>query len=179
MDDQNYNPYGPNGYRPQGPGNGPQGPEYGPQGQNPSGYGPQGPNGYGPQGPNPYNPYGAVPRGPHGKRVGTGMAVASMALGICAVALFCSFINIPLAIAAIVLGIVYLVSYEPVDRGFAVTGIVTGIVSIVLLIASIAVIMASPLVQSFQAHPPTQEEIIEEYNDAIEDFYGDILDDYD
>lgn len=170
MDGNNYNPYGPNGYGPQGPYNA------GPQGQGPNGYGPQDPYNSGPQGPESYNPYGAVPKGPHGKRVGIGMAVASMALGICAVALFCCIINIPLAIAAIVLGIVYLANYEPVDRGFAFTGIATGIISIVLLIVSIAVIMTSPIVRSLQANPPRQDEIIQEYNDAIEDFYGDVFD---
>ncbi len=160
------NPYGPGGSNPYGSGN------YGPGPGGPNPYGP-GPGNYGPG----LNPYGGVPVGPHGKRTGSGMAIAAMACGIAALALFLTVINIPLAIVAIVLGIVYLVNYEPVDRGFAITGIVTGILSFVLLIAGIAVIMTSPLMRHLEAHPPTQDEIIEEYNDVIEDYYRDMFGD--
>lgn len=168
------NSYGQNGYG-YGPNNG-----YGQNsgyGQNPNGYG-QNPNGYGPYGygPNGYGnygtPYSANP-GPHGKRQGNGPAIASMVCGIIALILFCTCINIPLAAAAIILGIIYLVNYEPVNRGFAITGLVTGILSIALFIAAGIIMFRSPVIRDIEhGHAPSQSELWDEYNDMIEEYYG-------
>ena len=65
-------------------------------------------------------------------RQGNGFGIASMVLGIISLALFCMCINIPLAILAIVFGIVQLVRYEKKSMGIA--GIVTGGFSIVAFV---------------------------------------------
>ncbi len=63
---------------------------------------------------------------------GRGFAIASMILGIVSVVLFCTCINIPLAVAAIILAIVQFVKNG--KNGMAIAGLITGIASIVLCI---------------------------------------------
>lgn len=66
------------------------------------------------------------------KEPGKGFAIASMILGIVSLVLFCTCINLPLAIAAIILAIVQFVKNG--KNGMAITGLITGIASIVLFI---------------------------------------------
>ena len=62
--------------------------------------------------------------------VSQGFGVASLAIGIVSMVLFCSCINIPLAILAIVFGIIQLT--KPGSRkGMAIGGIVTAVISLI------------------------------------------------
>lgn len=63
---------------------------------------------------------------------GRGFGIASMVLGIIALVLFFSFVNIPLAILAIIFGIIQLTRKAP--KGMAISGIVMGISSLFLLV---------------------------------------------
>jgi len=89
-----------------------------------------------PQGPAPLWTGGQAPRP-------KGLAIASMVLGIVAVAL-CAywFLAIPAAIVALVLGIVALtrISHGTAGgKGFALTGVITGAVALVLSIIAVVV----------------------------------------
>lgn len=63
---------------------------------------------------------------------GRGFGIASMVLGIIALVLFFSFVNIPLAILAIIFGIIQLT--RKATKGMAISGIVMGISSLFLLV---------------------------------------------
>ena len=63
---------------------------------------------------------------------GRGFGIASMVLGIIALVLFFSFVNIPLAILSIIFGIIQLTRKAP--KGMAISGIVMGISSLFLLV---------------------------------------------
>ena len=63
---------------------------------------------------------------------GRGFGIASMVLGIISLVLFFSFVNIPLAILAIIFGIIQLTRKAP--KGMAISGIVMGISSLFLLV---------------------------------------------
>lgn len=63
---------------------------------------------------------------------GRGFGIASMVLGIISLVLFFSFVNIPLAILAIIFGIIQLMRKAP--KGMAISGIVMGISSLFLLV---------------------------------------------
>ena len=65
-----------------------------------------------------------------------GTAIASMVLGIIAFVFFLFGLNIPLAILSIILGITFLAKRTKEGRGFAIAGICTAILSIVLFISS-------------------------------------------
>lgn len=58
--------------------------------------------------------------------------VISISLGIAALATFMMFINIPLAIAAILLGIMQLVGYD--RKGYAILGIIFAVMSIFFML---------------------------------------------
>lgn len=63
---------------------------------------------------------------------GRGFGIASMVLGIIALVLFFSFVNIPLAILAIIFGIIQLTRKAP--KGMAISGIVMSTISLFLLV---------------------------------------------
>ncbi|THV24287.1 DUF4190 domain-containing protein [Glycomyces paridis] len=128
-----YDPYGSQ------PGSQPQQPGYSPQPQQP-GYGqPSQPQPYGaaPQLPPPAPgyppPYGAAP-GPYGPQLPKGLSVASMVLGIIAVALFCvPFVNFVCGILAAVMGGVAIKKVnagQAGGKGMAITGLVLGIIEL-------------------------------------------------
>lgn len=62
--------------------------------------------------------------------VSQGFGIASLVLGIASLVLFCSCINLPLAILAIVFGIVQLAKQDS-PKGMAIGGIVTAVISLV------------------------------------------------
>ena len=68
--------------------------------------------------------------------------IVSMILGIVALVFFCSCINLPLAVIAIILGIIQLVRPES-KKGMAITGIITSAASILLFIIMIVAFMLS------------------------------------
>lgn len=68
----------------------------------------------------------------NGKIIGNGFGIAALILGIISLLMFCTFINILPAVLAIVFGLIQITRYN--QKGMAIAGIVTGAVSIVLLI---------------------------------------------
>lgn len=119
-----------------------------------TGYQPQGGyqqyNGYQPQG--QYNP-GAYDNGMNQQMYNQqpptpGISIASMVFGILALLLFCCLNkwDLVLCIPAIVLGIIGL-NKEPNGKGFAITGIITGAIALLLTIVFIVavLVMASRL----------------------------------
>ncbi len=134
---------------------------YANQGQYNQGYANQGQynRGYPNQG--TYNP------GPDQKNNGgAGFAIAAFVLGIISAALFFAFINIPLAILAIVFGIIHLAGKKK-RRGFAITGIITGIASIAGGIIFYAVLISAV----FQG-------VMGNVGNTYNDIFNDILDEY-
>ncbi len=75
------------------------------------------------------------------RKEGRNLAIASMVCGIIALLCFLSFINVVLAILAIVFGAISLRSYS--KNNMAIAGIITGILSIVLLIVSWGLIFSN------------------------------------
>lgn len=74
---------------------------------------------------------------------GNGFGIASMILGILSLVLFCTCINIPIAVTAIVFGILHL-GRHPESKAFGIAGISTGALSIIAFIITI-VLLWSPL----------------------------------
>ena len=70
-----------------------------------------------------------------------GFAIASLIMGILSLLLFCTCINIPLAIMSIIFGALH-ITRKCGGNGMAIGGIVTSAISIVLLIAMFAVVLA-------------------------------------
>lgn len=98
------------------------------------------------------------------KGEGTGLGIASMILGIISVLLFCTCVNWITGIVAIILGIVQLVKNK--DKTFAVVGIVTAAVSLLLSIWLWGSALASASDDDLN------------YNDLYNDYYEDFYDDY-
>jgi lysylphosphatidylglycerol synthetase-like protein (DUF2156 family) len=80
---------------------------------------------------------------PHEKSDGIGFGVASLVLGIASLLLFCTFVNILTGILAIIFGVVQIASNK--KKGMAIAGIVTSIVSFVLLVL-ICIIIVKTLI---------------------------------
>ena len=95
---------------------------------------------------------------PAEKKDSQGFGIASLILGILSLLLFCTCINIPLAILAIIFGIIQLVKYK--QKGLAIGGLVTAGISLLLLIILVA------------AFPSTSSNL-------YEDLYDDLYEEYD
>lgn len=99
------------------------------------------------------------------KQKGDGIAfgVASMVLGIISLLLFCTCVNFVLAILAVIFGVVQLVKHK--ERAFAVTGIVTAVISILLgiLLWGTAAVGLGGITMN-------------DYTDIYDYYYGDELD---
>ena len=65
--------------------------------------------------------------------VSQGFGIAALVLGVISMVLFCSCINIPLAILAIVFGIIQLTKPDSA-KGMAIGGIVTGVISLIAFV---------------------------------------------
>ena len=95
-----------------------------------------------------------------------GLGIASLVLGILSLVLFCSCINSPLGIVAIVLGIIQM-SRPGAKKGMAIAGIVTSIVSMVLFaISLIAFVSSVDFSDGFRRNLENRlgEDYYEEYN---------------
>ena len=109
-----------------------------------------------------------------------GLAVASMVLGIIAILSFLFFINIFLAVIAIVLGIVHLntVKCQNSGRGMAIAGIVTGGVSILLTIGVYMLLfsVASDIESPFPLEDYDYYDDFDDYYDY--NYYNDFLEEF-
>ena len=72
------------------------------------------------------------------KEGGVGFGIASLVLGILSLLLFCACINIPLAIMAVIFGIIQLVNGN--GKGMAILGLVTAGLSIIAMIIFWAIV---------------------------------------
>ena len=103
----------------------------------------------------------------------TGFGIASMILGILSLVLFCTCLNIPLAIAAVIFGVLQLCR-GPQARGMAIAGIVTAVLSVFALFAMIA-LMWTPFMEYYQQELPDRQmpgyEYDYDYDDGMEDFF--------
>lgn len=89
------------------------------------------------------------------------MGFMSMLCGIAAFVFFLLFINIPLAVAAIVLGIMQIVGHRV--NIFAVTGIIFAILSIVFMLSGWAVMFFGMTQADPGIFDNLQQQIIEQY----------------
>ena len=132
------------------------------------------------------NPYGTQPQRTSSgqKKTGKGWGIASMVLGILALVLFCSCINLVLAVLAIIFGIIQIVGYE--KKGMAIAGIVTAVLSLILWAICYGLLFSNAAFLDMVREEMQQEEpfpeIIEEYEyrygiDGYDDI--DTFDDYD
>lgn len=102
-----------------------------------------------------------------------GFGIASMVLGIIALVLFCSCINILLAIASIIFGIIHLVNCKG-GKGFAIAGIIMSVLSVIACIVMWVCVFYTPVFQEeFQRQMENQDEIYNNFNYPFDD------DDYD
>ena len=65
------------------------------------------------------------------KEAGQGFGIASLVLGILALVLFCTCINVFFGILSLIFGIIQIVRYE--KKGLAIGGIVTSVISVILM----------------------------------------------
>lgn len=104
---------------------------------------------------------------------GNGLGIASMVLGILALVFFCGCINIPLAIISIILAIIQL-SRRGEGKGFAIAGIVTSAISVILMILAIIVLYIGGVSTTLRAYTMPFEYFMDD-----DDYYDDYYDDYD
>ena len=133
----------PNQYGPQNGYQGPPNPnQYGPQ----NGYpGAPNPNYYGPQ--NPYQNQGGYVQPPYGappQEGSSGMAVASMVLGLLAILLSCCLYPVAflLALIGLILGAVAIKKDTP-GKGMAIAGLVLSLISIAIAVLFIVVVASA------------------------------------
>lgn len=82
--------------------------------------------------------------------VSQGFGIASMVLGIVSLVLFCSCVNILLAIAAIIFGIIQLATPGS-KKGMAIAGLITSALSILLfIIFSVTFVISTDFQEGFQ-----------------------------
>ena len=116
---------------------------------------------------NQQNPYSTEQEqnGTTDEKAGLGFGIASMVLGIISLLCFCTCINIIPAILAIVFGIIQIMTRE--HKGMAIAGIVTGALSICLLIGCYALAFSNAAFVNM-----VENEMVEEFNrDEIEDIF--------
>ena len=96
-----------------------------------------------------------------------------MVLGILSLVLFCTCINVPLAIAAVIFGVLQF-GRGTQGRGMAIAGIVTSVLSVLALIVTVALLW-SPFMQYYQEEIPNMQrpgyDRDDFYEDDLEDFF--------
>ena len=94
---------------------------------------------------------------------GRGFGIASLVLGVISLILFCSCINIVLAVVSIIFGIIQLVQKDA-PKGMAIAGIITSCLSIVLFIIAFVTFMLST---------DFQDALEQDYrfNQSLEDYF--------
>ncbi len=98
------------------------------------------------------------------------LGILSLVFGIVSLVFFCSCINIFTGVAAIIFGILQLVTGKGAGKGISIGGIVTAALSIILFFVFWGAVLGNANLS---------DSIIEEYgSDGIEDFLEDYLNDY-
>lgn len=106
---------------------------------------------------------------------GRGFGIASMVLGIIALVLFFSFVNIPLAILSIIFGIIQLTRKAP--KGMAISGIVMSTISLFLLVIFWACMFVSDA-RTESTDSSTYYYEGSENDDASDDYYDGLYEGY-
>ena len=106
---------------------------------------------------------------------GRGFGIASMVLGIIALVLFFSFVNIPLAILSIIFGIIQLTRKAP--KGMAISGIVMSTISLFLLVIFWACMFVSGA-RTESTDSSTYYYEGSENDDASDDYYDGLYEGY-
>ena len=107
------------------------------------------------------------------KPAGNGFGIASMVLGILALVFFCGCINIPLAIISIIFAIIH-INRNSGSKGFAIAGIVTSAISVILTVIMILAFMYAGTASTSWMYSETMPfEYFSEGDDFWEDFSGD------
>lgn len=101
-----------------------------------------------------------------------GFGIASMVLGIISMVLFCTCCNLPLAVLAIIFGIVHLIRCKN-GKGFGIAGIVTAALSIIFFFVFISEFLGSAIFQE-----GFQEEFQKEFKRQMEQNFGEDYEDY-
>lgn len=104
-----------------------------------------------------------------------GFGIASMVLGIIALVLFFSFVNIPLAILSIIFGIIQLTRKAP--KGMAISGIVMSTISLFLLVIFWACMFVSDA-RTETTDSSTYYYEGSENDDASDDYYDGLYEGY-
>lgn len=121
---------------------------------------------------NPYPPY--PQQNPYAtgyeqqKKPGRGLGIAALICGIASLVFFCMCINIPLAVAALITGILCLTKKDGAGKGMAIAGIITAAASILFFFIFFGLTCAS-----VGAIQPT------EISEIYEDISGDDWNPYD
>ncbi|MCR4797843.1 MAG: DUF4190 domain-containing protein [Lachnospiraceae bacterium] len=114
-----------------------------------------------------------------------GLGVASLVLGIVSLVFFCSCANIVTAIIAIIMGIVQIARFGKYGRAYALGGIITSVISIILLVVFWVVVSSNTALsdsvidfsQGDSELPKSFEEYLEEYgNDDMEEYFAPFMD---
>ncbi|MEE1248617.1 MAG: hypothetical protein UHU19_05250 [Lachnospiraceae bacterium] len=111
------------------------------------------------------------------KEGGNGFGIAALILGIISLILFCTCINIPLAILAIIFAIVQMVKggKSGAGKGMAIAGLITGIASLVCFIVFYVMIAVGIVDAGSDFYYDTPYEYFEEdFEDDIDDFFDDL-----
>ncbi len=116
-------------------------------------------------------------KGRNTEPVSQGFGIASLSIGIVSLLLFCTCINIPLAVLAVVFGILQLTK-PGCKKGMAIGGIITSVLSIFLFMVFFIGFMGSINYQEdFQRQ--LQRSLERQFEDDYEDGYNDgYMDDY-
>lgn len=113
-----------------------------------------------------------------------GFGIASMVLGIISLVLFCTCLNIPPAILAVIFGIIH-INRRTGSIGFAIAGIVTSIISVIVTVIMIIVLYIAGSNYATWFYTMPFESFMDDYyygddyGDDYFDYYNDIDDDFD
>lgn len=100
-----------------------------------------------------------------------GFGIASMVLGILALVFFCACINIPLAIVSIIFAVIH-INRKTGSTGFAIAGIVTSVISMILTAVMIVFLNVAGFAVSSLMSAETLPYIMEDYyGDEFYDYY--------
>ena len=110
---------------------------------------------------------------PQKKEGGNGFGIAALILGIISLVLFCTCINIPRAVLAIIFAIVQLVKSgkNGAGKGMAIAGLITGIASLVCFVVFYVMIAVGIADDGGDFYYNTP---YEEFEDDIDDFFDDL-----
>lgn len=92
-----------------------------------------------------------------------GLPLVSMILGIISIAMFMLFLGLP----ALILGIIGLKKYES-NRAFSITGIVTGAISTLIMIALIIFVIFAAFIYRADYSTPDHHPYYDDYNPRME-----------